>query len=326
MTMLITGGAGFIGSNFIFYQMKHHPHSRIVCVDKLTYAGNLSTLESVMGDPRFRFVQGDICDGALMDRVFAEERPDIVVNFAAESHVDRSVSDPMPFIRTNIEGVSVLLNACRQYGVSRFHQISTDEVYGDLPLDSADRFTEAALLRPSSPYSASKAAADLLVLSYYRTYRLPVTVSRSVNNYGPYQYPEKLIPYMIASALEELPLPVYGDGRNIRSWLHVEDHCAAVDRILDCGAPGEIYNIGGRDELSNLDLVGRILRRLEKSEELISFVADRPGHDLKYAVSGEKLAAELGWVPQIDFESGLRQTIDWYLSHGDWWKPLWNRA
>ena len=322
MTLLITGGAGFIGSNFIFYLLRRYPDRQIVCVDKLTYAGNLTTLSPLFADPRFRFVQADICDRERMECLFAEVRPDVVVNFAAESHVDRSVTDPSPFIQTNVVGVSVLLDASLRYGVKRFHQISTDEVYGDLPIDSVERFNEASPLRPSSPYAASKAAADLLVLSYARTYGLKVTVSRSVNNYGPYQYPEKLIPRMLSLATEDRPLPIYGDGRNIRSWLHVEDHCTAVDLILEQGKSGEVYNIGGEDELSNLELVERMLSQLCKGRELITFVTDRPGHDRKYAVDSQKLRRELGWQPQIDFSDGLSCTVDWYQTHTDWWKPL----
>ena len=267
MTVLITGGAGFIGSNFIFYYRRKYPHRRIVCVDKLTYAGNLTTLAPLFADPGFCFVQADICDRERMERLFAEERPHVVVNFAAESHVDRSVTDPSPFVQTNVVGVSVLLDASLRYGVKRFHQISTDEVYGDLPIDSVDRFTEVSPLRPSSPYAASKAAADLLVLSYARTYGLEVTVSRSVNNYGPYQYPEKLIPRMLSLATADRPLPIYGDGRNVRSWLHVEDHCTAVDLILERGRSGEVYNIGGEDELSNLELVERMLELARSDAE-----------------------------------------------------------
>ena len=323
MTMLITGGAGFIGSNFIFYIMKKYPDRRIVCVDKLTYAGNLSTLEPILSDPRFCFVQGDICDRDLIDRVFSEEHPDVVVNFAAESHVDRSIEDPEVFLRTNVLGTGVLLDASRKYGVKRFHQISTDEVYGDLPLDSDNRFTEASPLCPSSPYSASKASADLLTLSYFRTYGLPATVSRSSNNYGSYQFPEKLIPLMIANALSDKPLPVYGDGLNVRNWLYVEDHCAAVDLILQKGKPGEVYNVGSSDEICNLELIRRLLRLLGKGEELIIYVADRKGHDRKYSIDSEKLRRELGWTPRTDFAEGLERTVRWYLESGDWWRPLW---
>ncbi|MBQ8287405.1 MAG: dTDP-glucose 4,6-dehydratase [Clostridia bacterium] len=323
MTMLITGGAGFIGSNFIFYIMKKYPDRRIVCVDKLTYAGNLSTLEPILSDPRFCFVQGDICDRDLIDRVFSEEHPDVVVNFAAESHVDRSIEDPEVFLRTNVLGTGVLLDASRKYGVKRFHQISTDEVYGDLPLDSDNRFTEASPLCPSSPYSASKASADLLTLSYFRTYGLPATVSRSSNNYGSYQFPEKLIPLMIANALSDKPLPVYGDGLNVRNWLYVEDHCAAVDLILQKGKPGEVYNVGSSDEICNLELIRRLLRLLGKGEELIIYVADRKGHDRKYSIDSEKLRRELGWTPRTDFSEGLERTVRWYLESGDWWRPLW---
>ncbi|MGM9647260.1 MAG: dTDP-glucose 4,6-dehydratase [Eubacteriales bacterium] len=325
MTMLITGGAGFIGSNFIFYLLQNYLDRRVVCVDKLTYAGNLSTLEPILCDPRFRFVRGDICDRDLIDGVFAAEHPDVVVHFAAESHVDRSIDDPEVFLRTNILGTAVLLDASRKYGVKRFHQISTDEVYGDLPLDSPEQFAETSPLRPGSPYSASKASADLLVLSYHRTYGLHVTISRSANNYGPYQFPEKLIPLMIASALEEDPLPVYGDGLNVRDWLHVEDHCAAVDLILQKGKTGEVYNVGSGDEVCNLELVRRLLRLLCKGEERITFVPDRKGHDRKYSLDTGKLRRELGWAPKIAFSDGLERTVRWYLANGEWWRPLRSR-
>ena len=325
MTILITGGAGFIGSNFIFYLLEHHPEDRIVCLDKLTYAGNLATLAPILNDPRFRFVQGDICDSAVVEQIFIEEKPHFVVNFAAESHVDRSIADPQVFLQTNILGTATLLESCRKYGVERFHQISTDEVYGDLPLDRLDlQFTEESPLCPHSPYSSSKAAADLLTLSYHRTYGLPVTISRCSNNYGPYQYPEKLIPLMFTRAVSDQPLPIYGNGLNVRDWIYVEDHCSAVDLILRKGKVGEVYNIGGNCEISNLVLVKRLLHSLGKSEDLITYVADRKGHDLRYAICSHKLQTELGWHPQTDFADGLRQTIRWYQDHPDWWCPLLN--
>ena len=323
MTILITGGAGFIGSNFIFYLLKHHPKDRIVCLDKLTYAGNLATLAPILNDSRFRFVQGDICDSSVVEQIFTEEKPQFVVNFAAESHVDRSIADPQVFLQTNILGTATLLEACRKFGVDRFHQISTDEVYGDLPLDRPDlQFTEASALCPHSPYSSSKAAADLLTLSYHRTYGLPVTVSRCSNNYGPYQYPEKLIPLMFTRAVSDQPLPIYGNGLNVRDWIYVEDHCSAVDLILRKGKIGEVYNIGGNCEISNLALVKHLLHCLCKSEELITYVADRKGHDLRYAICSDKLQTELGWHPQTNFESGIEQTIRWYQDNCDWWRPL----
>ena len=325
MTILITGGAGFIGSNFIFYLLEHHPEDRIVCLDKLTYAGNLATLAPILNDPRFRFVQGDICDSAVVEQIFTVEKPHIVVNFAAESHVDRSIADPQVFLQTNILGTATLLEACRKFGVERFHQISTDEVYGDLPLDRLDlQFTEESPLCPHSPYSSSKAAADLLTLSYHRTYGLPVTISRCSNNYGPYQYPEKLIPLMFTRAVSDQPLPIYGNGLNVRDWIYVEDHCSAVDLILRKGKVGEVYNIGGNCEISNLALVKHLLHSLGKSEDLITYVADRKGHDLRYAICSHKLQTELGWHPQTDFADGLRQTIRWYQDHPDWWCPLLN--
>lgn len=280
MTMIITGGAGFIGSNFVFYMLKKYPDTRVVCLDKLTYAGNLSTLTRVMTNPCFRFVQEDICNREAVDGLFQEERPNVVVNFAAESDVDRSIENPELFLQTNVTGTAVLMDACRKYGVSRFHQISTDEVYGDLPLDRPDLFfTEDSPIRPSSPYSSSKAAADLLALAYHRTYGLPVTISRCSNNYGPYHFPEKLIPLMIIKALRDQPLPVYGTGMNVRDWLYVEDHCKAIDRILRTGCVGEVYNIGGNREMRNIDIVKLICKALDKPESLIAYVADRKGHD-----------------------------------------------
>lgn len=323
MTLLVTGGAGFIGSNFIFYWIKNHPEDRVVCLDKLTYAGNRATLVPVLEHPSFRFVQGDICDREAVDRLFGEERPQAVINFAAESHVDRSIQDPGVFLQTNVLGTQVLLDACRAHGGVRFHQVSTDEVYGDLPLDRPDLlFTENSPLRPSSPYSASKAGADLLVLAYGRTYGLPVTVSRCSNNYGPYQFPEKLIPRMIVRALAGKTLPVYGGGENVRDWLHVDDHCAALDAILQKRSAGEVYNIGGRSERTNLEIVGLICRRLEVPPEQVVHVADRKGHDKRYAIDSSKLSQQLGWRPQVPFEAGMEETINWYLDHRTWWEPL----
>lgn len=321
MTVLVTGGAGFIGANFIFYMLNRRPEDRVVCLDKLTYAGNLDTLSPVMDHPRFRFVRGDICDRAAVNALFEEERPDFVVNFAAESHVDRSIEDPEVFLRTNILGTASLMDACRKYGVERFHQVSTDEVYGDLPLDRPDLlFTEETSLHTSSPYSSSKAAADLLALSYHRTYGLPVTVSRCSNNYGPYQFPEKLIPLMISSALRDQPLPVYGQGRNVRDWLYVEDHCKAIDLILRQGRTGEVYNVGGHNEMRNIDIVRLICRELGKPESLIAYVEDRKGHDLRYAIDPEKIRRELGWAPETAFQDGIKRTIRWYLDNRGWWE------
>jgi len=323
MTVLVTGGAGFIGANFIFYWLRTHPGDRVVCVDRLTYAGNLSTLTEVLERPEFRFVQADIQDREAMDRLFGEEHPDVVVNFAAESHVDRSIEDPEIFLRTNVMGTAVLLDLCRKYKTSRFHQVSTDEVYGDLPLDRTDlRFTEETPLRASSPYSASKASADLLTLACWRTYGQPVTVSRCSNNYGPFQFPEKLIPLMIANALQDKTLPVYGTGRNVRDWLYVEDHCRAIDVILEKGRLGEVYNIGGDHEMENIALVRRICQELGRPESRIAYVTDRKGHDLRYGIDAGKLRQELGWRPAVSFDEGLRQTIRWYLEHRSWWENI----
>lgn len=323
MTILVTGGAGFIGSNFIFYLLKKYPAYRIVCLDKLTYAGNLSTLSSVLDRPNFRFVRLDICDREGVFRHFEEERPDIVVNFAAESHVDRSILDPGIFLQTNILGTATLMDACRKFGIRRFHQVSTDEVYGDLPLTRPDLFfTEETPLHTSSPYSASKASADLLVLAYHKTYRLPVTISRCSNNYGPYQFPEKLIPLTIVNALHEKPLPVYGTGENVRDWLYVEDHCKAIDLILHKGREGEVYNVGGHNERKNIDIVRLICKALGKSESLITYVADRKGHDLRYAIDPTKIHTELGWLPETKFEDGIQKTIQWYLNNKSWWQEI----
>lgn len=323
MTIIVTGGAGFIGSNFVFYELDRHPEDRIVCVDKLTYAGNLSTLAPVMEKDNFRFVRMDICDREGIDRLFAEEKPDIVVNFAAESHVDRSIEDPEIFLRTNIIGTSVLMDASRKYGVRRYHQVSTDEVYGDLPIDRPDLFfTEETPIHTSSPYSSSKASADLLVLAYHRTYGLPVSISRCSNNYGPYHFPEKLIPLMIINCLHDKPLPVYGEGLNVRDWLYVEDHCKAIDLVIREGREGEVYNIGGHNEMKNIDIVKLICRELGKPESLITYVTDRKGHDLRYAIDPTKIHNELGWLPETMFRDGIKKTIRWYLDHEEWWQPI----
>ena len=319
MNILVTGGAGFIGSNFIYYELGEHPTDRIVCLDKLTYAGNLETLGGAFGNPNFKFVQADICDDEAVDALFEIEKFDAVVNFAAESHVDRSIEDPGLFLKTNILGTQVLMDACRRHGMVRFHQVSTDEVYGDLPLDRPDLlFTEETPLHASSPYSSSKAAADLLVNAYHRTYGLPVSISRCSNNYGPYQFPEKLIPLMISRALADEPLPVYGQGLNVRDWLYVEDHCRAVDLIIREGRPGSIYNIGGHNEMCNIDIVKLILKELDKPEMLITYVEDRKGHDLRYAIDPSRIRADLGWEPKTMFAEGIVKTIEWYLNNDQW--------
>lgn len=323
MTILVTGGAGFIGANFIFYMLQAHPEDRIVCLDKLTYAGNLSTLAPVMEHPQFRFVKGDICDRQAVYQLFEEEHPDVVVNFAAESHVDRSIENPEVFLDTNIKGTAVLMDACRKYGIKRYHQVSTDEVYGDLPLDRPDLFfTENTPLHTSSPYSSSKAGADLLVLAYHRTYGLPVTISRCSNNYGPYHFPEKLIPLMIINALADKPLPVYGTGENVRDWLYVEDHCKAIDLVIRKGREGEVYNVGGHNEMRNIDIVKLICQTLGKPESLITYVTDRKGHDLRYAIDPTKIHEELGWLPETKFAEGIQKTIRWYLDNRVWWETI----
>lgn len=321
MKIFVTGGAGFIGSNFVYYMLSKHPDYEIVCLDCLTYAGNMETLEEALKNPKFKFVKIDITDRENVYKLFETEKPDIVVNFAAESHVDRSIVNPEIFLRTNILGTQVLMDACRKYGITRYHQVSTDEVYGDLPLDRPDLFfTEETPIHTSSPYSASKASADLLVLAYHRTYGLPVTISRCSNNYGPYHFPEKLIPLMIANVLNDKPLPVYGDGKNVRDWLYVEDHCSAIDLIIHNGRVGEVYNIGGHNERTNLEVVETIIRTLGKGE--IKFVKDRAGHDRRYAIDPAKIHRELGWLPQTTFEDGIRRTIDWYLTHKEWWERI----
>ena len=323
MNIIITGGAGFIGSNFVFHMLKEHPQDRVICLDKLTYAGNLSTLAPVMDQDNFRFVKADICDRNAVYRLFEEEHPDVVVNFAAESHVDRSIENPEIFLETNIMGTAVLMDACRTYGIPRSHPVSTDDVYGDLPLDRPDLFfTETTPIHTSSPYSSSKASADLLVLAYHRTYGLPVTISRCSNNYGPYHFPEKLIPLMIINALHDKPLPVYGDGLNVRDWLYVEDHCRAIDLILQKGRVGEVYNVGGHNEMRNIDIVKLICKELGKPESLIHHVTDRKGHDRRYAIDPTKIHKELGWLPETKFADGIKKTIQWYLDHEDWWQPI----
>ena len=323
MKLLVTGGAGFIGSNFIFYMLREHPEHEIVCVDALTYAGNMATLAPVSDKPEFKFVKADIADRDAVYEIFEAEKPDVVVNFAAESHVDRSIEDPGIFLRTNILGTQVLMDACNTYGIQRFHQVGTDEVYGDLPLERTDLFfTEDTPITASSPYSASKASADLLAMAYHRTYGLPVTISRCSNNYGPYQFPEKLIPLMIANALADKELPVYGTGENVRDWLYVEDHCRAIDMILQDGKVGEVYNIGGHNEKSNLEVVKIILQQIGKPESLITFVTDRKGHDLRYAIDPAKIHGELGWLPETKFEDGIKKTIDWYLDNRQWWEDI----
>lgn len=323
MKILVTGGAGFIGTNFIYHLVNKHPDYKIVCVDKLTYAGNKDNLKPLFSNPNFTFYKTDICCKCGIDKIFKKEMPDIVVNFAAESHVDRSIKNPQIFLKTNIIGTSVLMDASIKYNVKRYHQVSTDEVYGDLPLDRPDLlFTETTPLHTSSPYSSSKAAADLLVLAYHRTYGLPVTISRCSNNYGPYQFPEKLIPLMFHNAMNDLSLPVYGEGINVRDWLYVEDHCSAIDLIIHKGKVGEVYNIGGNNEVRNIDIVKKILKIVGKPESLIKFVADRKGHDLRYAINSTKIKNELGWVPETKFEDGLEKTLDWYKANIPWVEKL----
>jgi dTDP-glucose 4,6-dehydratase len=319
MKILVTGGAGFIGANFIFFQFSKHPEDHIVCVDKLTYAGNLATLSSVFNNPNFHFYKADIANRQEMEDIFSKEKPDIVVNFAAESHVDRSIHHPEIFLMTNILGTQVLLDMARKYQVKRYHQVSTDEVYGDLPLDRKDLFfTESTPIHTSSPYSASKASSDLLVQAYHRTYKLPITISRCSNNYGPYHFPEKLIPLVITRAMKDESIPVYGKGENVRDWLYVEDHCEAIDLIIRKGTIGEVYNIGGHNEKTNLEVVKLILKHLQKTESLITYVTDRAGHDLRYAIDPTKIYKALGWTPKTKFENGIQLTIDWYVKNQAW--------
>lgn len=323
MKYLITGGAGFIGSNFVYYMLERHPQDEVLCLDLLTYAGNLQTLEGAMQNPRFKFVKGDIADRDFVFDLFRKEKPDVVVNFAAESHVDRSIENPGIFLQTNILGTGVLMDASRETGVRRYHQISTDEVYGDLPFDRPElMFTEETPLHTSSPYSSSKAGADLLVMAYHRTYGLPVTITRCSNNYGPYHFPEKLIPLIITRALDDQTIPVYGTGANVRDWLYVGDHCSAIDLVLQKGVPGEVYNVGGHNECSNLDVVKTVLRELGKPESLITYVTDRKGHDRRYAIDPTKIETRLGWQPTYRFEEGIKVTVAWYLAHKDWWQNI----
>lgn len=322
-TIVVTGGAGFIGSNFVYYMLNKYPDYKIICVDCLTYAGNLSTLKDALKNPNFRFEKLNICDKKGIKKLFAEVKPDIVVNFAAESHVDRSIEGPEIFVDTNIKGTQTLMEVCRELNIPRYHQVSTDEVYGDLPLDRPDLFfTETTPIHASSPYSASKAGADLLVLAYCRTYKFPATISRCSNNYGPYHFPEKLIPLMIINALADKPLPVYGDGLNVRDWLYVEDHCKAIDLIIHNGKIGEVYNVGGHNEMANIDIVKLILKKLDKPETLITFVEDRKGHDRRYAIDPTKIHNDLGWLPDTKFADGIEKTVDWYLNHKDWWEEI----
>jgi dTDP-glucose 4,6-dehydratase len=323
MKYVVTGGAGFIGANFVYYMLDKYPDAQIICLDSLTYAGNIHTLENALKKPNFKFVKGDISDRDCVFNLFETEKPDIIINFAAESHVDRSIENPGVFLNTNIIGTQILMDACRKYGIKRYHQVSTDEVYGDLPLDRLDlMFTEETPIHTSSPYSASKAAADLLVLSYFRTFNLPVTISRCSNNYGAYHFPEKLIPLIITRALADESLPVYGDGANVRDWLYVIDHCSAIDLIIHNGRVGEVYNIGGHNERTNLQVVKAVLNALDKPESLISYVKDRAGHDLRYAINPEKIEKELGWHATYNFEEGIAVTIKWYLENQDWWKQI----
>lgn len=325
MKILVTGGAGFIGCNFVHYMLKKHPQDMIVNLDLLTYAGNLESLTEVENNPNYRFIQGDIADRPFIMELFEKEKFDIVVNFAAESHVDRSIVNPGIFVQTNVMGTQVLLDASKATGVKRYHQVSTDEVYGDLPLERKDLFfTEETPLHTSSPYSSSKASADLFVLAYYRTFGLPVTISRCSNNYGAYQFPEKMIPLMIIRALDNEKLPVYGKGENVRDWLHVEDHCEAIDLIIRDGREGEVYNVGGHNERTNLEVVRTILKTLGKPESLINYVTDRPGHDLRYAIDPAKIEKELGWKPRYHFDDGIAQTIEWFLEHREWWQHIIN--
>ncbi len=323
MNIIVTGGAGFIGGNFMHYMVNKYQDDKIICIDCLTYAGNMETLEPIKDKANYKFYKSDITDRKAIFEIFEKEKPDYCINFAAESHVDRSVENPEIFLRTNILGTQVLMDACRKYGIKRYHQVSTDEVYGDLPLDRPDlQFDETYPVKTSSPYSASKASADLLVMAYHRTFKLPCTISRCSNNYGPYHFPEKLIPLMISRALNNEKLPVYGEGKNVRDWLYVEDHCRAIDMIVRNGKDGEIYNVGGHEEKANIDIVKIILKKLDKPESLIEFVKDRPGHDLRYAMNPAKLEKELGWKPSVTFDEGIDKTIDWYLNNKPWWEHI----
>ncbi len=323
MKFLITGGAGFIGSNYLHYVTEKYPEDKFVCLDALTYAGNYNNIKDLEEKPNYKFVKGDITDRGLLDYLFREENFDVVINFAAESHVDNSIKNPELFLRTNILGTQALLDASRKYNVKRYHQISTDEVYGDLPLDRPDLlFTEDTPIHTSSPYSTSKASADLLVMAYYRTFKMPVTISRCSNNYGPYQFPEKLIPVVISKALKDENIPVYGKGENVRDWIHVKDHNIGVDMIVRHGKVGEVYNLGGHSEKTNLEVVKTILKQMGKSEDLITFVTDRPGHDLRYAIDSSKVEDALGWDRTYNFDEGIKDTVNWYLSNQDWIKDI----
>jgi dTDP-glucose 4,6-dehydratase len=325
MNFLVTGGCGFIGGNFLLKMVKKYPNDRFVCLDALTYAGNLSTIHDIFGCPNFRFVRGDITDKETIEKLFSEEKFDFVINFAAETHVDRASLYPDLFVHTNVVGTQTLLDACRNFGIKRFHQVSTDEVYGDLPIESKNTFfTESSQIKPSSPYSASKASADLLCLSYYRTFGVPITISRCSNNYGPYQYPEKLIPLMIKKAISNEPLPIYGSGINVRDWLYVIDHCDAIDLIVRNGVDGEVYNVGGHNEKTNLEIVKLILQQTGKDESLIHFVEDRPGHDLRYAIDPTKIE-QLGWIPAHSFEKAMSDTIAWNINNQGWIASVSNR-
>jgi len=320
VNLLITGAAGFIGSNFVRMVLDAHPNDTVVNLDALTYAGNLDSLSDVSDNPRYTFVRGDVADRTLVDGVMSEHRITGVINFAAESHVDRSILEPEVFVTTNVLGTQNLLFLARAHGVERFVQISTDEVYGSLGVEG--KFREDTPLAPNSPYSAAKASADLLCRAYFKTFGFPVLVTRCSNNYGPFQFPEKLIPLMIINALSDKPLPVYGDGKNVRDWIYVEDHCRAIDRVFRDGTPGEVYNIGADCEQTNIDIVRRILRALDKGDELIRFVKDRPGHDRRYAIDSTRITTELGWRATVDFDEGLRRTVTWYLEHRAWWEKV----
>lgn len=323
MKVIITGGAGFIGGNYIYYHLDKYPEDQVICLDDLTYAGNMDTLKNALENPNFQFVKADIADRAAVYKLFDEVRPDRIINFAAESHVDNSIENPGVFLQTNVIGTQTLLDACREYGIERYHQVSTDEVYGDLPLDRPDMFfTEETPIHASSPYSASKAGADLLVLAYHRTFGVPATITRCSNNYGPYQFTEKMIPKMITNAMNDVQLPVYGKGENVRDWLFVGDHCAAIDLVVCKGRLGEVYNVGGHNEKNNMEVVRIILDALDKPESLISFVTDRPGHDMRYAIDPEKIHTELGWLPDTKFEDGIKTTIQWYVENENWWRRI----
>jgi len=318
--LLVTGGAGFIGSNFIRHALGAHDDWRVINVDKLTYAGNLANLEDLAGDERYRFVRADICDGTRVGEIVAEAAPDAIVNFAAETHVDRSIDDPSLFLRTNILGTQVLLEAARNAGVARYVQISTDEVYGSL--GPTGKFTEDSPLRPNSPYAASKTGADLLARAYFKTFGTPVIVTRCSNNYGPFQFPEKLIPFFVTLLAAGKPVPVYGDGGNVRDWIHVDDHSRAVEAVLLRGKPGEVYNIGGGNERTNIEITKLLLDSMGKPESMMKFVPDRPGHDRRYAIDDTRIRTELGTAPQVPFEEGIRETVRWYLENEIWWRTV----